>query len=520
MIRLLYRSASSACFELENTAAYHAPEAYTVYLDGQPVKEGDTNVFSLYGLKPDTEYTVRLSGGYGETGFRTAQETCCVNVKDFGAAGDGVHEDTEAIRAAITALPAGGRLFFPAGTYLTLPVTLKSHMTMELSEGAVLLASPDRQRFPVIPGETVDPVTGKKTMLASFEGLVQTSYQSILHAAWVKDVTIIGPGTVDGNAQNAGWWVDFKSFPASRPRLFFSICSEDITFHGVHVKDSPSWNMHPFFSKGISFLDLDIQAPKISPNTDGMDPESCDGVNIIGCRISVGDDCIAIKSGKIELAQRYHMPSDHITIRNCLMQFGHGAVTLGSELAAGIRNLDVTQCLFRNTDRGLRIKSRRGRGKESIVTNVLFDNIVMENVLTPIVLNMWYNCVDPDAKTEYVWSREKLPVDDRTPHLGTFCFKNMVCTGAEVAACYIDGLPESTVDEVALENISISFAEDAKPGIPAMENFAKERLKLGLYFDNVEKVRLKNVSLKGVIGEKLITAHCGEVETENFTGES
>ena len=246
--------------------------------------------------------------------------------------------------------------------------------------------------------------------------------------------------------------------------------------------------------------------------TDALDPEACDGVTILGCRFSVGDDCIAIKSGKIELAERFSWPAVRHTVRNCLMEYGHGAVTLGSESAMGIRALTVSQCYFRQTDRGLRIKTRRGRGEKCAITNITFENIRMDGVLTPVVINMWYNCCDPDRFSEYVWSREKLPVDGRTPHLGAFTFRDMVCTGAQVAACYIDGLPERPIDEVTFENVSVAFAPDARPGIPAMQNFARERCRLGLYCENVGAVRLINVRLAGVDGDEVIANNCGTVE--------
>ena len=194
------------------------------------------------------------------------------------------------------------------------------------------------------------------------------------------------------------------------------------------------------------------------------------------------------------------------------MEFGHGAVTLGSESAMGIRELTVSQCWFRQTDRGLRIKTRRGRGEKCDITDITFENIRMEGVLTPVVINMWYNCCDPDRHSEYVWSREKLPVDERTPHLGAFTFRDMVCTGAQAAACYIDGLPERPIDAVTFENATVDFDPQAKPGVPAMQNFAQERCKLGLYFENVEAVQLKNVRLVGVDGDEVIANNCGTVE--------
>ena len=140
----------------------------------------------------------------------------------------------------------------------------------------------------------------------------------------------------------------------------------------------------------------------------------------------------------------------------------------------------------------------------------------MEKVLTPIVINLWYNCCDPDAHDEYVWSREKLPVDDRTPHMGSFTFRNMECTDSEVAACYIDGLTEKPIESVTLENISVTFAKDARPDVPAMQEFAPERCRMGLYLDNVRNVTVKNVTLEGVIGEKLIAPHSERIETSGF----
>lgn len=519
MIEVLYCGSSSACFEIKGQSPYTCGSAYTVLVDGVKKTEGETNVFSLYGLKPDARYRVSVQFASGEEEnleIATVPEACCINVKDFGAVGDGIHEDTGAIQAAVNFLPENGRLLFPDGTYLLCPVALKSHITLELCEKTVLLGSARRERYPIIPAAAVDPVSGKELPLAGFEGLEQNAYQSLLQASFAEDITIVGKGTIDGNGQNGDWWKDFHSFPAARPRvLFFNRCKH-VTLHGVTVSNGPSWHIHPFFSEDFSMLDCFVTAPKVSPNTDGIDPESCDGVRIIGCRFSVGDDCIAIKSGKLDMARKYQKPADHHVIRNCLMEFGHGAVTLGSELSAGIRNLSVTDCRFHATDRGLRIKTRRGRGKESLITNVLFDNIRMDKVLTPVVINMWYNCCDPDRNTEYVWSRSSLPVDDRTPHLGSFAFRNMECTDAEVAACYIDGLPESPIDEVTLENIQVTFAKNARPAVPAMQNFAKEHCRLGLYLDNVRKIRIRQVRLKGAEGEKLAAAHYEDIETENF----
>lgn len=506
MINILYAGSVSACFELENDLPYYSEKEYSVLLDGKEVLRGNTNVFSLFSLKPDTEYKLEVSGEDALT-FTTAKETCAVNVRDFGACGDGEHDDTTAIQTAINCLPAGGRLFFPEGKYSTAPLNLKSHIVIELSEGAVLLGNTDPERYPVIPGALVDIETGEPVQLGTWEGNSIPMHQALLFAEYAEDIRIVGRGVVDGNAQNSEWWVNVKEREIGRPRILFANRCKSITMHGVTVQNAAAWQLHPYFSEDVDFLDVSVNAPKNSPNTDALDPEACDRVNIIGCKFSVGDDCIAIKSGKIEIGKKYKTPANHHTIRNCLMQFGHGAITLGSEMAGGVKNLTVNRCIFNHTDRGLRIKTRRGRGKDAVIDGVLFENIKMDGVLTPIVINMWYNCCDPDRYSEYNTTREKLPVDERTPYLGKFEFRDMVCENCCVAACYCDGLPEQPIGEITVENIKFTYDENAEPGFPSMRNNNQEMCRAGMYFDNVKKLTVKNIDISGNDGEALIANH-------------
>ena len=514
MIKTLFTSQTSACFEWQNDLPYFKEKKYKIYLDGKELLSADTNVFSIFDLMPGTEYVITSDSFKGEYKFTTRTESAAVNVRDFGAIGDGVSDDTTAIQTAINCLPKNGRLYFPKGTYLTAPLCLKSHITLDIPEGAKILATADRSRFPVIPGKTLDHVNGEELHFGTWEGNAISMYQALIFAQHAEDISIVGRGIIDGNAPLAGWWLDFRTNPIGRPRLvFFNRCN-NVHIHGIHACNSASWQMHPYFSRNVSFLDMFISAPKDSPNTDAIDPEACDVVNIIGCRFSVGDDCIAIKSGKIEIGSKFKQPANLHTIRNCIMEFGHGAVTLGSEMAGGVTNLTVNRCVFRHTDRGLRIKTRRGRGKDAIIDGVVFENIKMEGVITPIVINMWYNCCDPDRNSEYVWSREHLPIDDRTPYLGKFTFKNMTCLDCEAAACYCDGLPEMPIKEINVENILFTYSENAQPSRPAMREFMDEFCRVGMYFDNVSRLTVKNVELQGVVGDELIANHIGELIQE------
>lgn len=504
MISNIFLSSTSAAFEWNNDRAYYKGSEYTARINGEIAFSGNTNVFSVFDLKPNSEYTLTVDGTDLALNFRTENETAAINVRDFGALGDGVTDDTVAVQTAINCLPRGARLYFPEGKYLVSPLNLKSHVTLELSENAVILGTTDRSKYPVIPPLALDIASGEEHYFGTWEGNATSMHQALIFAEYAEDIKIVGRGIIDGNAQNSTWWIDVKKQPHGRPRaLFFNRC-DNISVHGVTVQNSASWQIHPYYSKHLNFIDLSVYAPKDSPNTDALDPEACDNVNIIGCKFSVGDDCIAIKSAKIELARKLKTPASRHTVRNCLMQNGHGAITLGSEMAGGVVDLTVNRCVFKKTDRGLRIKTRRGRGKYAIIDGVLFENIRMSGVLTPIVINMWYNCCDPDRYTEYVWSREHLPVDDRTPHLGAFVFKDMICEDCEVAACYCDGLPEAPIDSITLENITFTFSENSKSGKPAMRNFAEEFCRSGMYFDNVRSLTLKNVDISGHIGDAVI----------------
>lgn len=515
-IGIVFLSSSSAAFEWQNELAYYTGLEYNVYLNGQSVYKGNTNVFSLFGLIPDTTYVLTADILEGELIFRTESERAALSVRDFGARGDGLNDDTQAIQTAINCLPRGARLVFPAGTYLTAPICLKSHITLEITEGATLLGNTDKTKYPIIPGE-VPNLFGEETMcFGTWEGNAVKMYQSLLFAEYAEDITIVGPGCVDGNAQNSRWWAERKTDPVGRPRLLFFNRCDGIRVHGIHAQNSASWHFHPYFSTNVDFVALTVKAPKDSPNTDAIDPEACDRVNIIGCRLSVGDDCIAVKSGKIEIGRRFKQPANRHVIRNCLMQFGHGAVTLGSEMAGGVKNLKVHRCFFENTDRGLRIKTRRGRGKDAVIDGIVFENLRMRGVKTPIVMNMWYNCCDPDRDSEYVWSRERFPVDDRTPYLGNFTFRNMECFDCEVAACYCDGLPEMPINSITLENIHFTYSGNAKPGMPAMRAFLPEMLRCGMYFDNVTELKLRNVHVSGAIGDALIIKNVGHLDKDEM----
>ncbi|MGN0824411.1 MAG: glycoside hydrolase family 28 protein [Candidatus Coproplasma sp.] len=496
-MKIILLTSRSVTLELENDNAYYSPEEYSVSLNGRAVKNCTTNVFSLFALEPDTTYAVKACGQ--EQTFKTLTESAYFNVKAFGAKGDGVCDDTKAFSAAIGCVPYGGTVFVPEGVYLISPVFLNDGVTLWLDKGATLLGKSDRSEYPILPA-----LQGGKN-LGTWQGEEADCFASLITAIGKSNVKIIGEGVIDCNAQAGDWYVNHRvKRIAWRPRGVFLNGCKDVALQGITVKNTPSWNIHPYFCNGVSLCDLTLINPPQMPTTDGIDPDCCCGVDIVGVRISVGDDCIAIKSGTLEFAKKYKTPSQNVTVRNCHMQSGHGGVVLGSELSGGIEELTVAQCIFDGTDRGLRIKTRRGRGRVGVVDGITFSNIVMKGVKSPFVINMYYNMGDETGHTEYVYTTQKLPVDERTPYIGNFTFKNMVCKDVSCCAGAFYGLPEAPIGGIVFENVKFTYDKEAKPDFPDMKEINKKECKMGLYFQSVDKVTLKNVVIDGAEGEPVI----------------
>lgn len=506
--KIIFITSRNATLELENYGKYDAKSPYDIYLNGTKWGASGKVVQPLYGLTPDTEYRLELVCG-GETSeailFKTDYEFVTLNVRRFNAVGDGVHDDTAAIQAAVMACPPQGRVYLPKGTYRVTSIFLKSNLVIDIDREAIVVGTLERKDIAVLPGMTQSYDEQSDYNLGSWEGNPLDIFASMFTGIGVENVVITGGGTLDGRADFDNWWEDDRAkIIAYRPRMIFLNHCKNVTVEGLTIQNSPSWNLHPYFSKGIRFIGLTILNPWNSPNTDGMDPESVDGLDIIGIHYSLGDDCIALKSGKFYMGNKYKTPCQNIEIRHCLMENGHGAVSIGSEMAGGVKHVHATDCQFKNTDRGLRIKTRRGRGRDAVVEDICFENIEMDNVKTPFVVNSFYNCCDPDAHSDYVKCKEPLPVDDRTPAVNQLAFRGIRCHNTHVAAAFIYGLPEQKIDSVEFTDVSVDYAEHPVPMEPAMMDDIREDItNMGLYINNVKRLELNRVTVEGQSGEKL-----------------
>ena len=333
-LSLIRSMTRSAVFELENGLCYRPAHPFTVTLNGKTVYEAcQTNVFSLFSLLPGTEYTVGVQAE-GESltcTFTTEAETFFVDASRYGLVADGTTDNTLKLQAALSTCPKGGTVYVPAGRYRTCSLFLKSNTTLYLEKGAVLLGDNDRTHYPILPGVIPSENEVDEYYLTGWEGNPLDSFAGLLNITQVHDVVVTGEGTLDCDAENGDWWVTPKiKRIAWRPRAVAAVDSENICLHGITVQNSYSWTIHPIFVKHLDLLNFNINNPYNAPNTDGIDPESCEYIRIIGVNIHVGDDCIAMKASKVFLGMKLKKSCEHTVIRNCLLDKGHGGIVIGS----------------------------------------------------------------------------------------------------------------------------------------------------------------------------------------------
>ena len=430
-------------------ARYSLPTAVTWHLSGAGVdRRGTTDraITVLHDLPPASAF--RLEGA-GFTPLEFSTPPC---------AGAVTLDDPTQAQRLLDGLPDGGTLIIPAGAWVVDPLLIPSHRHIWLAEGAALLAPADRDRFPILTA----------AQGGSWEGLPDACYRGILTAIDARCVTISGLGLVDGGGARGDWW----SWPkdtrngARRARLLHLIGCENVTVLGPTFTNSPSWTLHPYLCRDIIFAGVTVQNPADSPNTDGLNPESCDGVVVEGVQFSTGDDCIAIKAGKrTDAGGADHLhPTRNVQIRHCRMEDGHGGVVIGSEMSGGVSDVRVSQCEMSGTDRGLRIKTRRGRG--GVVSDIYLSEVSLDRVDTVLAINMHYFC-DHDGHSHAVQSRTAAPVTDLTPAVHSITLDRIDAGGVRLAFAACLGLPESPVQGVKITNASVTFSPSA-PEPPLM----------------------------------------------------
>ncbi|TKG96614.1 glycoside hydrolase family 28 protein [Puteibacter caeruleilacunae] len=381
----------------------------------------------------------------------------------------------KAIQKAIDAChkAGGGTVVIPNGKWMTSYLEMKSNVNLFLEDEANLTFLNDIKLYAV-------------PTFTRWEGFECMNYHPLIYARNCTNVAITGKGKIDGNGST--WWfmkkkqhltlpilydqllndvapedrncLDMPDGSMLRPALIQFIGCKNVLLRDFEVTSGPMWTVHMVY--GHNVIAQKIRVITTGSNNDGIIPDSCEKMLIDDCYFSTGDDCIVIKSGLNEDGWRVGKPSTRIVIKNCETEHGHGGVVIGSEMSGGVNHVYAHDCNFSNTDRGLRIKSRIGRG--GVIENIWFENITMNNIKNEAIkLNMHYG------------ASSITPKSDKKPVFRNFHFKNIHSKGSKYGV-HMKGIEDQLIEDIHFENMELSG-------------------RFGIYMANASKCSMTNVTV-------------------------
>jgi polygalacturonase len=381
-----------------------------------------------------------------------------------------------AVTAAIAALAAqgGGRVVVPSGNWLCDgPIHLRSNIELHLESGATLRFSPNPQSYlPVV--------------LTRWEGTDCYNYSPFIYARDCHDVALTGPGVIDG--QGAAHWLPWRpeqraaqtrlrdmgrdGVPVEqrvfgeghklRPHFVQFHSCERVLVDGTTLLDSPFWLIHPVYCSDVIVRNVTARSRHI--NSDGVDPDSSRRVLIEHCHFDVGDDGVAIKSGRDQDGWRVARPSEDIVIRNCRYSGETGGgVAIGSEMSGGVRNVFIENWTLPRANHALYFKANLDRG--GLITDVHIRNIA---------------CGETDSVLIFTNDYHSYRGGDYPPRFERVTVENVNCDRTRMAL-HIFGHPRAPVRDVTLRDITVATAQ-----VP-------------LELRDIEGVRFENVRINGRI---------------------
>lgn len=382
------------------------------------------------------------------------------NILDFGAENSELFRINKAFYAAQAEATkqGGGKIIIPKGKWESGPIHLESNIELHFEEGAELYFSTNLGDY--LPA-----------VFSRHQGIECYKFSSLIYANGKSNIAITGNGVLHG--QGKAWWkyndrrvkawetlekMALDNIPV-RERVFADtldhflapsfiqpINCTQLLIEGITFKYGPFWTVNPVYCENIVIRKVKVETEGKyghTRNGDGINPTSCKNVLIEYCDLDTGDDCITIKSGRAEDGLRVAKPTENVVIRYCQARQGHGGVVIGSETSGGIKNIYMHQCSFYGTDRGIRIKTARGRGAS--VENIYISDIQMENIKDEaIVISM----------LRYTPRFPEHPVTKRTPKYNNINIENVSCKGAYYGIRLV-GLPEQPMQNILLRNIKV-----------------------------------------------------------------
>jgi len=389
------------------------------------------------------------------------------NVLAFGAVGDGTTDNTAAFAAAIAEChrKGGGRVVVPAGTYLTGAVHLRSHVNLHLEAGSTLSFSGDVTKYP--------------TVLTRYEGIECMNHSPMIYAYRQRNIALTGSGTLDAagtatwNKGNERAYLEAliaqgltdpaqRVVPGSghflRSTFIEPYACDTVLIQGVTLKNPLFWQMHPTLCRNVTIDGVTTDPSTAHSNTDGCNPECCDHVVIKNCNLGAHDDNIAIKAGRDADGRRVNVPTENVVVHDCVMNGNWGAITCGSEMTGGIRNVYAFRCqVVGLTKFALYVKSNTLRG--GFAQNINLDSFTGTFDRSVVFVTMTYNN----------------QTGDFPPAFGPFTLTNSSCTRAPLVFD-VNGLPTDPIHGFVVRDCAFDGVVNTTNRISNVE---------GLVFDNV-----------------------------------
>lgn len=406
------------------------------------------------------------------SGSINAGELIYYNVKDYGAKGNGIEYDTEAIQSAIdnAAESYGGVIYFPPGRYLTKTIVLKDNITLKIDNGSTILGSTEMTEFKPEYGSFKD--SGGRKFGAS-----------VIFAKDVSNISIMGDGTIDGQGFE-------KYYPndqgISRPSIIRIIDCKNVKVQDVFLTNSAAWVQHYINCEDLYIRGIRVRSYS-NKNNDGLDIEGCSRVTITDCNIDCEDDSIVLKT-------LTKSPCKDVVINNCVIGGLKSAIKTGTESIGGFENITISNCTIYGT-RGISLLCVDG----GYINNITISNISMRDTYAVIVLRLG------ERMRPYSVPKKELPINPG--YFRNVTISNIQAQDVTQNFDFISGIPGHYIENVSLNSIRISYKTDGKTkykdkkvpekidGYPKAGMFGSLP-SYGFYFRHVKKIRLRHVQLR------------------------
>lgn len=402
-----------------------------------------------------------------------------MDIRDFGAVGDGATLNTSAFQTAIDELArvGGGHIIVPQGIWLTGPFELKSNIDLHLERNAMVIFSPDKSLYvdpnprasrvrPCISADrcTNISITGSGTLDGNGAQWRPVKRMKVSDVEWRRFKAMGGVERQDGSLwypwELTSGYPDVADTPERQEKkrndLFRIYDCENVMLKGVTFQNAPKFHVHPFNSRNIIIDGITVRCPWNAQNGDAIDLSDCHQALIVNTTVDAGDDGLCMKSGDFKKGALVNGCED-ILIQDNTVYNAHGGFVIGSEDVCGMTRIVVRNCTFSGTDTGLRFKSGVGRGGRT--ADIYISGIVMTDIRSEAVI---FQCDYADRpagskESDIVKPKELVKV----PEFTDIHISDVVCRGAvtAIAASGLEG--QNCVHDITLTDCTFIYTRNA-----------------------------------------------------------